>query len=271
MENSNAVILKTPGQIEGIRRSCQIAASMLRDISQYVLPGFKTRELNEIIHLKMERANAVPATLGYKGFPASCCISVNSGICHGVPNDTILEEGDVVKIDVTTIFDGYYGDTCYTWVVPGGNHPESLRIVAAARACLRAGLMAVQPWKRLGTVSRAVKIAADKRRCSVVHQFCGHGVGIRFHEPPNVPYHLMDESYGPEMTPGMIFTIEPMINLGVAEAIIDAADGWSSYTADDKLSAQFEHTVLVTDVGCEVLTDWGDERTMQANWRQPCF
>lgn len=263
-----AIILKTPEQIAGIRRSCQTAVGVLKRLKDYILPGMRTAELNTIIDLLMRRANAIPATLNYKGFPASSCISVNNGICHGIPNRKVLEWGDVVKIDVTTIVDGYFGDTCYTWVI-GEPTPESHRIVSAARNCLWAGIRAVKPGRPLGEVSRAVRLTADQHRCSVVHQFCGHGVGLQFHEPPMVVYDSKDASAGPIMRPGMTFTVEPMINLGVAEAIIDAADGWSSFTKDGKLSAQFEHTVLVTDAGCEVLTDWGDETTMKPEWQLP--
>jgi methionyl aminopeptidase len=262
------IILKTPEQIDGIRRSCQVAVNVLKGIKDYVLPGMRTCELNTLIDIAMRRMNAVPATLNYKGYPASACVSVNNVICHGVPNKRVLEWGDVVKIDVTTIVNGYYGDTCYTWVV-GQPTSESHRIVAAARACLWAGIRAVQPGKPLGAISRAVRLTADQYRCSVVHQFCGHGVGIAFHEPPNVVYDSLVGSAGQIMTPGMTFTIEPMINAGVAEAVVDAADGWSAYTADGKLSAQFEHTVLVTRTGCEVLTDWGDEKTLLPQLRLP--
>jgi methionyl aminopeptidase len=270
------IIVKNTEQIDGIRKSCQVAVGILKKVKDYIVPGMKTKELNTLIDILMRRENAIPATLNYKGYPASCCISVNDTICHGVPNSRILKWGDVVKIDVTTIVDGYYGDTCYTWVV-GQNSPESHRIVSAARACLWAGVQAVKPGKNLGSISRAVRLTADKYRCSVVHQFCGHGVGVKFHEAPNVIYDSVDPVFSDRirqikwasMVPGMIFTIEPMINLGVAKAIIDAADGWSAYTEDGKLSAQFEHTVLVTRTGCEVLTDWGDEKTLLPQLRLP--
>lgn len=270
------IILKTPEQIDGIRRSCQVAVGVLKRMKDYILPGMRTCELNTIIDMLMRRENAIPATLNYKGYPASSCISVNNVICHGVPNKRVLEWGDVVKIDVTTIVSGYFGDTCYTWVV-GQPTPESHRIVSAARNCLWAGIRAVKPGRSLGDVSRAVRITADQHRCSVVHQFCGHGVGLAFHEPPNVVYDSMDPHFldrgrripWPTMVPGMTFTIEPMINAGVAEAVVDAADGWSAYTEDGKLSAQFEHTVLVTQTGYEVLTDWGDEKTLLPQLKLP--
>lgn len=266
-QKMNAIILKTPEQIAGIRRSSQVAVGVLKRVKDYILPGMRTADLNDLIDTHMRRRNATPATLDYRGFPSSSCISVNNGICHGVPNRRILEWGDVVKIDVTTIVDGYFGDTCYTWVV-GQSTPEAHRIVSAARSCLWAGIRAVKPGKRLGEVSKAVRLEADRRRVSVVHQFCGHGVGIAFHEPPNVPYNSKAVD-GPVMKPGMTFTVEPMINLGVADAVIDAGDGWTAYTADGKLSAQFEHTVLVTRDGVEVLTDWGDEVELQTEWKLP--
>jgi methionyl aminopeptidase len=268
MANDNVIILKTAEQIDGIRRSCQTAVGVLKRVKDYVIEGIKTHELNDIIDTLMRRQGATPATLNYKGFPASCCISVNDGVCHGVPSNRVLLAGDVVKIDVTTILDGYYGDTCYTWVI-GKPSPEAARIVSAARQCLWAGVRAVGPGKSLGGISHAVRIMADKLRCSVVHQFCGHGVGLRFHEPPTVPYDIKKGDWGPVLKPGMTFTIEPMVNLGVAEAVIDAADGWSAYTADKNLSAQFEHTVLVCETGCEVLTDWGDEKTLLPELKTP--
>ncbi len=255
------VIIKTPEQINGIRHSCQIAVGVLKRVKNYILPGMRTIEINDIIDMLMRRQNAIPATLNYKGFPASCCISLNHGVCHGIPNKSVIKWGDLVKIDVTTIVDGYFGDTCYTWVV-GQATPEAHRIVSAARACLWAGIKSVGPGKPIGEVSRAVRTMADQHRCSVVHQFCGHGVGIEFHEEPMVVYNSKNAKIGPIMVPGMTFTIEPMLNLGVAEVIVDASDEWSSYTADGKLSAQFEHTVLVTKDGCEVLTDWGDETSL---------
>lgn len=262
------VILKTPEQIEGIRKSSQAAIRILKRVKNYLLPGMKTIEINKIIEAFMRKEKCIPATLGYRGFPASCCISINDGICHGVPNERIIALGDVVKIDVTTILDGYYGDTCYTWVI-GPPSPEASRIVSAAKECLWAGIHAVKPNVPLGAISRAVRTTADRLGCSVVHQFCGHGVGLEFHEPPMVPYDSTEGPKWPIIRPGMTFTIEPMINLGRPDAVIDGSDGWSSYTVDGKLSAQFEHTVLVTETGVEVLTDWGDETTLSPKWKLP--
>lgn len=268
MRTKKPPIIKTPLQVDGIRRSCQTAVRVLRLVKDYIVPGMSTGELNNLIDIAIRRQNATPATLNYRGYPASCCISVNDCICHGVPNRRKLDWGDVVKIDVTTVLDDYYGDTCYTWIV-GKASEDAARIYAAARECLWAGIAAIKPGRPIGEVSRAVRTTADRLKCSVVHQYCGHGVGLALHEPPNVVYDSYDGDEGPVMVPGMTFTVEPMINLGKSDAVVDAVDGWSSYTVDGRLSAQFEHTVLVTAAGHEILTDWGDETTLSPDMKLP--
>lgn len=267
-DSDHAIVLKTPEQIEGIRKSSRAAASVLRKVSSHVVPGVTTGELNCLIDKFMRESNCLPATLGYRDFPASSCISINEVICHGIPSGKVIADGDLVKIDVTTILNGYYGDTCYTFIA-GTPKAVPVAIRRIAWECMWAGVRAVKPGRRLGEVSVAVRRMADKFGVSVVNQFCGHGVGLRFHEPPNVPFDQLDPLWGPVMRQGMTFTVEPMINLGGPLAIVDGLDGWTAYTADGSLSAQFEHSVLVTESGYEVLTDWGDEKTMQPMLQLP--
>ena len=194
---------------------------------------------------------AVPATKGYRGFKHSCCISPNEVICHGVPNQTVLVHGDIVNIDVTTILGGYYGDTCKMYYV-GEPSEYAKRLVETTRECLQIGMDQCFPDNRLNNIGYNIAKHAQKNGYSVVYEFCGHGVGLKFHEAPDVA-HIADANTGPILKPGMIFTIEPMVNAGRRE-IRELGDGWTIVTKDRSLSAQWEHTVLVTETGYEVLT-----------------
>lgn len=221
-----------------------------------VSPGRKTIEIDQWINAYMRDHNAVPATLGYRGYPASCCISVNDVICHGIPGELVIKEGDIVNIDVTPVLNGYYGDTCRMYKV-GEVSEEAEHVLRVAKECLRKGIEVCQPENKIGAIGAAIARYAEQEGCSVVYQFCGHGVGVKFHEEPEV-CHKDKASNGPKMRPGMTFTIEPMINAGKARAKIDK-DGWTARTIDGRLSAQFEHTVLITETGVEVLTDLDGE------------
>ncbi|WP_136810743.1 type I methionyl aminopeptidase [Desulfosediminicola flagellatus] len=248
-----AIIIKSKRQIEGIRESSKLAAGTLDYISEHVEEGVSTEYLDDLIHKYITENGAVPAPLGYHGFPKSSCISLNDVICHGIPSkQTILKHGDILNIDVTTIVDGYFGDTSRMFTI-GEVSAEAQKLIQVAKECLILGIEQVAPKKRFGNIGFVIAKHAKAHGFSVVHQFCGHGVGVKFHEEPQV-HHISPKKSGDRMKPGMIFTIEPMINCGKAEATIDEQDEWTARTVDNQLSAQYEHTLLVTDSGVEVLT-----------------
>ncbi len=257
-----AIKIKTPKQIEGIRKSSQLAATCLKHLEDFVKPGITTKELDTIAADFMKKHNATSATRGYKGhgvqpFSGHICTSVNDVICHGVPNDYELKDGDILNIDVTTILDGYYGDTCRMYEV-GNVSDEAKELMAVTKECLRIGLKECYPGSRFGNIGYEISEYAHEKGYSVVYEFCGHGVGLQFHEDPEVS-HIAHKNTGKRMRPGMIFTIEPMINIGKARSKVDAVDGWTARTIDGGLSAQYEHTILITEDGCEALTDvFGD-------------
>lgn len=252
------IIIKTPEQIEGIRQSCRLAAQTLDYAEQFVKEGVATSFIDEKIEEFIRSHGAVPAPKGYNGFPKASCISPNNVICHGIPSTgTVLKEGDILNIDITTILNGYYGDTSRMFTV-GEVSPAADKLIDTTLHCLDLGIEQVKPGNRFGNIGFVISRYAKAKGYSVVYEFCGHGVGLEFHEEPQVD-HTSRRNSGPEMKPGMIFTIEPMINQGKPKASIDKNDGWTARTVDNKLSAQFEHTVLVTPTGCEVLTDIHDE------------
>lgn len=248
------IVIKTPEQIEGIRKSSQLAAKCLDLAEQFVEVGVSTEFIDDKIEEFILANNAIPATKGYHGFPKSSCISLNNIICHGIPSkSTILKEGDILNIDVTTILDGYYGDTSRMFTV-GNISEEAEKLIDITWNCLDLAIEQVKPGNRFGNIGFVISRLAKANGYSVVYEFCGHGVGIDFHEEPQVD-HTSRKNTGPVMKAGMIFTIEPMINQGKPKADVDEKDGWTVRTIDDKLSAQFEHTILVTETGYEVLTD----------------
>jgi methionyl aminopeptidase len=222
-----------------------------------VQPGITTLELNDIAESYMRSNGATPATKGYKGYKFATCISPNDVICHGVPNNYKLEFGDIVNIDVTTILDGFFGDTCKMYFV-GEVSDYAKKLCQITKECLHKGMEQCFPGNHLGNVGHHIAQYAESNGYSVVFEFCGHGVGVKFHEDPEVP-HKADKNTGPILKPGMTFTIEPMINAGKARAKVDRKDGWTARTIDGKLSAQYEHTILITETGYEALTDvYGD-------------
>ena len=252
------IFIKTPEQIEGIRRSCQLAARTLDYAEQFVEAGVTTELIDNKIEEYILAHGATPATKGYNGFPKSSCISPNNVICHGIPSkEVVLKEGDILNIDITTILGGYYGDTSRMFSV-GEVSEEAEELMDVAWRCLDLAIEQVKPGNRFGNIGFVISRFAKAKGYSVVYEFCGHGVGVNFHEEPQVD-HTSRRNSGPVMKPGMIFTIEPMINQGRPKADIDKVDGWTARTIDNKLSAQFEHTVLVTPGGYEVLTDIHNE------------
>ncbi|MBI5428794.1 MAG: type I methionyl aminopeptidase [Nitrospinae bacterium] len=243
--------IKTEEEIQLMRKTCRLAAETLLMVEPFIKPGVTTNRLNEICHEFIVANNAYPSPLNYRGFPKSICSSVNEEICHGIPSDRKLRNGDIVNLDITTLLDGYHGDTNRTFFV-GAPRAQAKRLVEATVEALHRGIERVRPGARLGDIGAAIQGHVEPRGFSVVREFCGHGIGRNFHEEPQV-LHFGKYGDGIELKKGMIFTIEPMINAGGPELRI-LPDKWTAVTADRSLSAQFEHTILVTENGCEALT-----------------
>ena len=243
--------LKGKKDIEGIRRAGRLVIDTLDLVEGEIRPGMPTDEINTLVHEFTAKNGAVPAPLNYRGFPKSVCVSVNEVICHGIPGDRVLKDGDIVNVDVTPILEGYYADASKTFFV-GTPGPDALKIVNVARESLKKGMSVVRPGNTVGDIGWAIQKYAEGQGCSVVREFVGHGVGFEFHEPPQVP-HYGEKEEGIPLVPGMVFTIEPMINLGNKDLEI-LKDNWTAVTKDGSLSAQFEQTVLVTEDGFESLT-----------------
>ena len=252
------IVLKSPAEIDAMRVAGQLAAEVLRMIRPHVQPGVTTAELDHICHRHItEVQQAVPAPLNYKGFPKSICTSVNNVVCHGIPGEKVLRDGDIVNIDITVIKDGWHGDTSKMFFV-GEPSVRARRICDIAHQCMVAGIEAVRPGVRLGDIGHTIQRLAESNGCSVVREYCGHGIGRGFHEDPQV-LHYGKPGTGEVLVPGMTFTIEPMINVGRRETRL-MPDGWTVVTRDRSLSAQWEHTIAVTEDGHEVLTQLpGDE------------
>jgi methionyl aminopeptidase len=253
-----SITLKTPDEIEKMRVAGRLAGELLDYITPLVKPGVTTNELDRLCHDYMVKVQgSIPAPLnyappGYRPYPKSICTSVNHQVCHGVPGDKALKKGDIVNIDVTVIKDGYHGDTSRMFIVGGETSILARRLCQVTYECLWMGLAQVRPGARLGDIGQAIQRHAEGHGFSVVREFCGHGIGRKFHEEPQV-LHYGKSGTGVTLEPGMTFTIEPMINAGRA-AISELLDGWTIVTKDRSLSAQWEHTVLVTETGHEVLT-----------------
>ena len=246
------VILKTPEQIAGIRKSCRLTHDILDMLETRIAPGITTEQINTWVHEMTLAHGATPAPLNYRGFPKSVCTSINEVICHGIPSETrVLAEGDILNVDVTSIRDGYYGDASRMFLI-GEVSPEARKLVEVTRECLERAIAQVKPGSTLGDIGHAIQSHAEGHGYSVVRAFVGHGTGVHFHEPPDV-LHYGEPGTGMALVPHMTFTIEPMINVGSHEMqMLD--DGWTAITVDGKLSAQWEHTLLVTKDGVEVLT-----------------
>jgi methionyl aminopeptidase len=243
--------LKTPEEVAGIRRAGALVMDTFREVEAILAPGITTETINTLVHEYTLAHNATPAPLNYRGFPKSVCVSVNEVICHGIPGDRKLVAGDIVNVDITSILEGRYADANQTYFI-GTPGPEARKIVEVARVCLKEGLGMVKPGRTVGDIGWAIQNYAEDQGCSVVREFVGHGVGLAFHEAPQVP-HFGKRHTGIPLVPGMVFTIEPMINLG-GHALRILGDKWTAVTADGSLSAQFEQTVLVTADGYESMT-----------------
>jgi methionyl aminopeptidase len=249
------ILIKNDKQIEGIRRAGHLAAEILTALCAMAKEGVTTLELNDYANRLHEEAGAIPAPLHYgePPYPKSICTSVNEVICHGIPEKRALKSGDILNIDVTSILNGFYGD-CSQMVMIGNVSPESQRVVDVSYECLMRSIATLKPGVPVSQIGETISSYAEAQDCSVVHQFVGHGVGVEFHEGPQIPHYR--NSLNILLIPGMTFTIEPMINAGAAEAIIDPHDQWTARTLDGKPSAQWEHTLLITETGYEILTPW---------------
>ena len=243
--------LKEEADIEGIRKAGQLVLDTFEQIEDKICPGIKTDEINTIVHEFTLKNGAQPAPLKYRGFPKSVCVSINDEVCHGIPGKRVLVDGDIVNVDITSILNGYYADANKTFFA-GTPGTEARKIVSVARECLKRGMSMVKPGNTVGDIGWAIQTYAEDQGCSVVRDFVGHGVGFEFHESPQIP-HFGQKGQGIRLIPGMVFTIEPMINLGNKELKI-LADNWTAVTKDGSLSAQFEQTILVTQSGYESLT-----------------
>lgn len=248
----DGIQIHTEAEFEGMRKAGQLAAETLDMITDHVVPGVTTEALDKLCHDFITKNGAIPAPLGYKGFPKSTCTSKNHIICHGIPDETVLKDGDILNIDVTVILDGWHGDTSRMYLVGDKVPLKAKKLVEVTYDCLMKGIEVVKPGATLGDVGHAIQAYAEENRFSVVRDFCGHGLGQVFHAPPSV-MHYGQPGTGTKLEPGMFFTIEPMINAGDWKMKI-LADGWTAVTRDRSLSAQFEHSLAVTDDGFEIFT-----------------
>ena len=246
-------LIKTPEQIEGIRRSGVVNTGVLDYVAEHIKAGMSTLEIDQMVYDYTVKHGAIPAPLNYEGFPKSVCTSINEVVCHGIPcEDDILEEGDIINVDVSTILDGYYSDASRMFVI-GKTDPEKQRLVDVAKECLLVGMEAAKPFGFVGDIGNAIQRHAHKNGFTVVRDLCGHGVGLEFHEEPDVE-HFGRKGTGMLLVPGMVFTIEPMINMGGWEVFVDEEDDWTVVTEDELPSAQWEHTFVMTENGLEILT-----------------
>ena len=248
---NGAIKLHGPEGFEGMRMAGLLSAQILDALVPLIVPGITTEEIDDVVRRMTLEAGAIPATLGYRGYTHSCCTSINHVICHGIPGPKVLRDGDIVNVDVTSIVDGWHGDTNRTYLV--GNVPiKARRLVEVTYEAMMLGIEQARPGNHLGDVAHAIQSHAEKYRYGVVRDFCGHGIGRLFHDAPEV-VHAGRPGTGPELRPGMFFTIEPMINIGRPDCkVLD--DGWTAVTRDRSLSAQFEHSIGITEGAPEIFT-----------------
>ena len=246
-------LIRTPEQIEGIRQSGIINTAILDLVGENIHAGMSTQEIDDMVYKYTIDHGAIPACLNYEGFPKSVCTSINEVVCHGIPSTKeILKDGDIINVDCTTILNGYYADASRMFII-GKTTPQKEKLVRVAKECLEIGMEAAKPWTCVGDIGNAIEKHAHKNGFSVVRDLCGHGVGVKFHDDPEV-LHYGKKGVGMLLVPGMVFTIEPMINMGTWKVFVDSADGWTVVTEDELPSAQWEHTFVVTETGLEILT-----------------
>lgn len=245
-------IIKTKEQIDGIRKSGKVNIAVLDYVAEHIKAGMSTEEIDQLVYNKTKELGGIPAPLGFEGFPKSVCTSINSQVCHGIPSeDDILKDGDIVNIDVSTIVDGYYSDSSRMFCI-GNVSEEKRKLVEVTKECITLGLEQVKPWNFLGDMGQAIHDHAKKNGYTIVKEIGGHGVGLEFHEEPFVSY-ITKKGTEMLMVPGMVFTIEPMVNMGTDQIYVDDANDWTVYTDDGMPSAQWEVTVAVTEDGYEIL------------------
>ncbi len=246
-------LLKTPKQIEAIKKSAALNTAILDHVAKHICVGMSTADIDKLVFDYTTEHGGIPAPLGYEGFPKSVCTSLNNEICHGIPDETvILQEGDIINVDVSTILNGYYSDASRMFAI-GEVSERAKKLIKVTEECVELGLAAAKPWGHLGDIADAINTHAQKHGYSVVEDIGGHGIGLEFHEEPFVSY-VTPKGTEMVLVPGMMFTIEPMINEGSPDFFIDEDNGWTVYTMDDGLSAQIEYMVLVTETGVEILT-----------------
>lgn len=246
-------LIRTEEQLRGIRESAAINTALLDFLSEQIHEGMPTSEIDHLVYAFTTDHGAIPADFLYEGYPRCVCTSINEVVCHGIPSPhEILKSGDIVNVDVSTIYKGYYSDASRMFMI-GEVSPEVRRLVEVTRECRDLGIQAAQPWARLGDIGAAIQAHAEKNGYSVVREFCGHGCGVKFHEEPDVE-HVGRKGSGMLLVPGMTFTIEPMINMGRKEIFIDEEDGWTVCTDDGLPSAQWESQILITETGNEIIT-----------------
>ncbi|MET0240559.1 MAG: type I methionyl aminopeptidase [Sphingobium sp.] len=248
---TSAIKLHGPEAFEGMAKAGRLAAEILDALVPFVKPGVTTGQIDDLVRQMTLDGGALPATLGYRGYAHSCCVSLNNVICHGIPGDKVIRDGDILNIDVTPLLDGWHGDTSRMYLA--GDVPiKARRLVEVTYECLMLGIAVAKPGNHLGDIGHAIQTHAEKHRYGVVRDFCGHGLGRVFHDSPEV-VHVGRPGTGPELKPGMIFTIEPMIN-GGKPGVKMLDDGWTAVTRDRTLSAQFEHSIGITETGCQIFT-----------------
>ncbi len=246
-------LLKSPKDIEGIKESSKINMAVLDAVGNMIKAGISTQDIDDLVDKMTREMGGIPAPLNYDGFPKSVCTSINEVVCHGIPDpDRILQEGDIVNVDVSTIYKGYFSDSSRMYII-GETTPEKKKLVEVTKECVELGIKEVKPWRFLGDMADVINRHAKENGYSIVVEIGGHGVGLEFHEEPFVSY-ITKPGTEMLMVPGMVFTIEPMVNMGTSEIYTDEDDGWTVYTDDGLPSAQWEVTVLVTEDGCEVIT-----------------
>ena len=245
------IILKSKHEIEQMKKACELAAQTVVEAGKFIKPGITTDDINTFVHQYTIDNNAIPAPLGYRGYPKSVCTSVNEVICHGIPGNRVLIDGDIINVDVTSILDGWHGDVSATFYV-GKPKEDARKLVEVTRECLKMAIAIVKPGARFGDIGAVIQKHAESNGFSVVRDYVGHGLGKKFHEPPQV-LHFGKKGKGQRIQEGMTFTIEPMINYGKYHTLL-LDDGWTAVTRDGKLSAQFEHTIVVTKDGAEIMT-----------------
>lgn len=252
MSENSKIILHTKEDFEGMRKAGAIVAQVLDEIGEHVKPGVTTKHLSDICHKLTVEKGAVPAALGYKGFPEAVCISVNHVVCHGIPGDKVLQNGDIMNIDAAVIYEGWYGDSGRMYAAGDKVSVQAKRLIKVTYDCMMFGIEKVKPGVKLNEIGKAIQAHAHNNGYSVVRDFCGHGLGKSFHLPPNILHYFDPEDVG-IIEPGMFFTVEPMINAGRYGVKI-LQDGWTAVTQDKSLSAQFEHSIGVTETGFEIFT-----------------